>query len=245
MLDPGHGGRDPGAVAFGLQEKTVALNIARKLKAIFEKQDPELKVGLTRSSDRFIPLRKRPRLAKKFGADLFISIHVNANPIKRFHGVETYFLNLTDNADALQVAARENASTSKSISDLNDILGDLLRDTNIVESSTLAKTLQTSLVGTLRLQNRVRNLGVKQAPFLVLMGAEMPSVLVEVGFITNRGENKRLKKKSYQRRIAYGIHAGLQNYIKYQNLLAADPSGGAGRRKKPPTQAVIKKGQDL
>jgi N-acetylmuramoyl-L-alanine amidase len=222
MLDPGHGGHDPGAVGFGVQEKEVALRIALRLRALLAERHPDLRVGMTRETDAFIPLQERPLKAKAFGADLFVSIHLNANEIERFHGVETYFLNLTRDSGALQVAARENATTEKHVSDLNEILVDLLRDTTIVESSELAKVLQTSLVGTLHGRHpRVRDLGVKQAPFLVLMGAEMPGVLVEVGFVTNRGENRRLQDDAYLNRIADGIYEGLRRYIERQNIVAS------------------------
>lgn len=225
MIDPGHGGRDPGAVAFGLQEKNVVLKIAGHLRALLKKKHRKLQVGMTRESDRFISLQNRPLLAKQFGADLFVSIHLNANPFQRFHGVETYFLNLTRDASALRVAARENATTEKRVSDLNAILVDLLRDTNIVESSALARTLHASLLETLQSGHRnVRNLGVKQAPFLVLMGAEMPGVLVEAGFVTNRRENKRLRDTAYLDKIAEGIYEGLRRYIEQQNPVAAHPS---------------------
>lgn len=222
MLDPGHGGRDPGAVAFGLMEKHVALDIAHRIERLLAQRSPDLKVGLTRDDDQFIALKDRPRLAKSFGADLFVSIHLNASTIERFRGVESYFLNLTDDDSALKVAARENDTTTESVSDLNLILADLLRDTNMVESSTLAQTLQESLVGSLRDRNaRIRNLGVKQAPFLVLMGAEMPSVLVEAGFVTNRLENRRLRNEAYLERISEGFYDGLRQYIEQQDLLAS------------------------
>ena len=137
--------------------------------------------------------------------------------------METYFLNLTSDASALQVAARENLSTEKQIGDLNAILRDLLQDTNIVESSKLAGFLQASLITGLRARYKVRNLGVKQAPFMVLIGAEMPGVLVEAGFLTNRRENKRLRSKRYLRRIAEGIYEGLQKYIQEQTYALDGP----------------------
>ncbi len=222
MLDPGHGGHDPGASGFGLKEKHLALNIAKRLREYFKRHHPQLRVGLTREKDTFIKLSDRPQIAKAFGADLFISIHLNANSIERFHGVETYFLNLTQDASALQVAARENNTTTQSVNDLNIILADLLRDTTIVESSELARTLQSTIVGTLRNHTRkVKDLGVKQAPFLVLMGAEMPSVLVEAGFLTNRGENRRLRNDEYIDRIAKGFYEGLRRFIKQQEILAS------------------------
>ncbi|HEX7928770.1 MAG TPA: N-acetylmuramoyl-L-alanine amidase, partial [bacterium] len=218
MLDPGHGGHDPGALADGMEEKTVALAIAKELRTVLQEKHPELRVGLTRENDTFIPLNKRPELAKQFGADLFVSIHLNANPITRFQGVETYFLNLSSDATAMAVAARENATSEKKVSDLNGILLDLLRDTNILESSKLAAALHTSLVEQLRDTRPVRDLGVKQAPFMVLIGAEMPSVLVEAGFLTNPEEASQLKQRTYQRSIAEGIYAGLEKYIEDQDV---------------------------
>jgi N-acetylmuramoyl-L-alanine amidase len=218
MLDPGHGGHDPGATAFGLVEKDLALIIAEDLKAVLQREHPDLRVGMTREDDRFVPLGRRPELAKSFGADLFVSIHLNAHTIERFQGVETYFLNLTSDASALQVAARENATSEKRVGDLNGILFDLMRDTNILESSKLAAAMQTSLVEELRGSHQVRDLGVKQAPFMVLIGAEMPSVLVEVGFVTNPEESGRLKDAGYLRSIAEGIHAGLRKYIEDRDV---------------------------
>jgi len=222
MIDPGHGGHDPGALGYGVAEKDLALQIGKDLRNLIHRHHPELRVGMTRDSDVFIPLQERPQIARRFGADLFVSIHLNANPIKRFHGVETYFLNLTNDRHALQVAARENATSEQGTSALNDILLDLLRDSTLIESGQLAKTVQASLVGTLRDDHSgVRDLGVKQAPFLVLMGAEMPSVLVEVGFITNRRENQRLRESQYLEQIAQGIYDGLGRYIEQQNIVAA------------------------
>jgi N-acetylmuramoyl-L-alanine amidase len=226
VLDPGHGGHDPGASAYGLKEKDLTIRIAEALRELIRRRRPDLNVVMTREDDRFVPLQARPRLAREVGADLFVSIHVNAHDIQRFAGVETYFLNLTTDASALEVAARENASTEKQVSDLNAILLDLLRDTNIIESGRLAKTLQASLVDELQAGHPVRDLGVKQAPFMVLLGSEVPSVLVEAGFITNREENRRLRDQSYQQRIAEGIYAGLSAYMDDQAIAgqAASPS---------------------
>jgi N-acetylmuramoyl-L-alanine amidase len=223
MLDPGHGGHDPGAVAFGVEEKDLALEIAQRLRAILQKRHPDVRVGMTRNDDRFIPLGQRPKLAKAFGADLFVSIHLNASPAEKLQGVETYFLNLTSDATALRVAARENATSEKKVSDLNVILLDLLRDTNILESSRLAQALHTELVDTLRVGTPVHDLGVKQAPFMVLIGAEMPSVLVEAGFVTNAQESDRLKSDAYLDKIATGIYAGLDKYISNEDIAQAKP----------------------
>ncbi|MDH4247600.1 MAG: N-acetylmuramoyl-L-alanine amidase [Deltaproteobacteria bacterium] len=220
MIDPGHGGEDPGAIGFGVYEKTITLEIAKRLREILRKAHPEIEVGMTRDADVFIPLAERPEIARKFQADLFVSVHLNANPIERFYGVETYFLNLTSDQGALAVAARENSSTEKKVSDLNNILFDLLRDSNIVESSKLARNLQSSLLDTLRDKHQaIRDLGVKQAPFLVLIGAEMPSVLVEAGFLTNRKENQRLRENAYLQQIAQGIYDGVRRYIEEYNVV--------------------------
>ena len=224
VIDPGHGGRDPGATAFGVKEKHVSLQLSQALKAVFEKHRPDIRVSLTRDRDVFLPLGQRPAIAKSKGADLFISIHLNAHTEERFHGIETYFLNLTSDASALRVAARENLSTDRQIGDLNGILRDLLQDTNIVESSKLAQFLQSSLVSELRGGYKVRNLGVKQAPFMVLIGADMPSVLVEAGFLTNRRENRRLRDRNYLRKIAEGIYGGLQKYIQEQTYALDTPN---------------------
>ncbi len=232
MIDPGHGGHDPGAMAFGLQEKDLALAIALRLRDLVARRHPDVRVGMTREEDRFIPLARRPKLAKAFGADLFVSIHLNASQVERFHGVETYFLNLTSDSSALEVAARENATSEKKVSDLNVILLDLLRDTNILESSKLAQALHTELVDTLKEANPVRDLGVKQAPFMVLIGAEMPSVLVEAGFVTNRLESERLKNANYLDRIADGIYAGLDKYMSGEDIVQARP------RSRPATRLV-------
>ncbi|MBI3992727.1 MAG: N-acetylmuramoyl-L-alanine amidase, partial [Candidatus Lambdaproteobacteria bacterium] len=231
VIDPGHGGHDPGAIGFGLQEKDLALDIAQRLRTAIERNRPGLRVGMTREDDRFVALEDRPRIAKDQGADLFISIHLNANSTERISGIETYFLNLTADAAAIQVAARENALTEKKVSDLNLILTDLLQDANILESNRLARTLQASLVGQLLPGFPVRNLGVKQAPFLVLIGSEMPSVLVEAGFITNRAESKRFRESHYREKIAEGIYAGLSDYI----------SGDSLADKKPPLPVKLAK----
>ena len=230
VLDPGHGGRDPGATAFGLKEKQVVVEIAKALREIFRRERPDIRVVLTREDDRFIRLSERSKIAHRLRADLFVSIHVNAHEIERFFGIETYFLNLTSDASALRVAARENASTEMQVGDLNAILLDLLRDTNIIESGALAKTLQTSLVSRLKPGYGVRDLGVKQAPFMVLLGSEVPSVLVEAGFITNRKENGRLKQRAYLQQIAQGIYEGLDAYIDQQTLSASPPPSPAVAR---------------
>jgi len=213
VLDPGHGGKDPGAIWRGLREKDLVLDIARrtakKLRKLLHCQ-----VLLTRNRDVFLPLEDRTAFANTHDADLFVSIHINASPSHRLNGVETYFLNLASDEESLRVAARENATTQRSISDLQVILNDLMLNSKINESNRLARSVQRNLVKTLRRTYKVRNLKVKQAPFYVLIGARMPAILVETGFITNPTEHRRLASPRYRQQLAEGIARGIADYVK-------------------------------
>ncbi|MEE8317848.1 MAG: N-acetylmuramoyl-L-alanine amidase [Candidatus Omnitrophota bacterium] len=219
IIDPGHGGRDPGAIGGnGLKEKDVMLKLAN---LVAEKVRRELKcqVILTRRSDISLPLEKRTAIANIKKADLFISLHLNAHKYKKVRGVETYFLNIALDEDAMNLAARENATSRKNISDLQMILNDLMLNTKINESNRLAGFVQKGLVKELqRKYKKIRNRGVRQAPFYVLIGAEMPAVLVEVGYITNTMENRRFKGETYLKRAASGIVKGIDTYIKDMEL---------------------------
>jgi len=214
VIDAGHGGKDPGARGpTGLREKDVVLKIAKRVARKL-KRDLNCRVILTRKSDRYLPLTQRTAIANASKADLFVSIHANAAPTRRLRGVETYFLNFALDADAMRVAARENATSEKRISELKSILNDIMKNSKVNESSRLARKVQVNLVGTLkRHYKNIRNLGVKQAPFFVLIGARMPSVLVEVSFISNREEERRLKSPAYLDTIAAGIAKGIERYI--------------------------------
>ncbi len=219
IIDPGHGGRDPGAIGGdGLKEKDVMLKLAN---LVAEKVRRELKCQaiLTRSSDISLPLEKRTAIANIKKADLFISLHLNAHKYKKVRGVETYFLNIALDEDAMNLAARENATSRKNISDLQMILNDLMLNTKINESNRLAGFVQKGVVKELqRKYKKIRNRGVRQAPFYVLIGAEMPAVLVEVGYITNTMENRRFKGETYLKRAASGIVKGIDSYIKDMEL---------------------------
>ncbi|MCG8335920.1 MAG: N-acetylmuramoyl-L-alanine amidase, partial [Proteobacteria bacterium] len=161
-----------------------------------------------------IELEARTAFANKHRGDLFISIHANASLKKHVSGVETYFLNLTTDEDALTLAAKENQTSLKSISDLQTILNDLMVNSKIKESRDLAEVIQSSMVDvTGRSNHKMKDLGVKQAPFTVLIGAQMPSVLVETGFISNAKENKVLRNETYKKVIANGIYQGIKQYI--------------------------------
>ena len=215
VIDPGHGGKDPGAMGpSGLKEKDVVLGIALKLQ---EKIRAKLGLDaiLTRSSDKFMPLEERTALANTQKADLFVSIHTNANKNKRVQGISTYILNVATDKEAARLAAFENAVSTKRISDLEKILNDLMLNSKINESSRLADAVQQGLIkGLPRSYRGIKDLGVKQAPFYVLIGAQMPSIMVEVSFITNRWEEKRLASDGYQDAVAEGILAGIQSYIR-------------------------------
>lgn len=215
VIDPGHGGKDPGCNARGgVKEKNIVLSIARILKKKI-KEEIGCEVFLTRNRDVFLPLERRTAIANMKKADLFISLHVNAHRNRKISGLETYFLNMATDERSVMVAARENATSQKNISDLQTILNDLMLNTKIAESSRLAHEVQKGMVSRVRKKYKsARSLGVKQAPFYVLIGAQMPSVLVETGFLTNRTEKKRLLSKKYQESVAEGICAGIKTYIK-------------------------------
>ena len=215
VIDPGHGGKDPGCLSRGgAKEKDIVLSIAKVLAKKIEREIG-CDVYLTRNKDIFLPLERRTAIANMKKADLFVSLHVNAHRRKSIYGLETYFLNMATDERSMMVAARENATSEKNISDLQMILNDLMLNTKINESSRLAHEVQKGMVyRTKKKYRRVINLGVKQAPFYVLIGAQMPAILVETGFMTNPTEKKRLLSKKYQECVAEGICAGIKAYIK-------------------------------
>ena len=216
VIDPGHGGRDFGAPGYlkGVHEKKVVLQLARRLaKKIRDKLHCE--VFLTRNGDRNLTLEERTAIANTKNADLFISIHTNAARDRRAYGIETFFLNLATDNDAILVAARENATSTKNISDLQTILSDLMQNAKINESSRLAVHVQRSTSRHLKkYYSRIKNKGVKQAPFYVLLGAQMPSILIETAFISNSRECKRITNAKYQDRMVEAIVNGIRQYIK-------------------------------
>jgi N-acetylmuramoyl-L-alanine amidase len=226
VIDPGHGGKDPGTDLGGIQEKDITLDMAKKLAAKI-KEIVGCDVLLTRDKDVAIPLEERTAFANENKADLFISIHVNAHKQSSVYGLETYFLNMATDERAVMVAARENATSEKNISDLQSILNDLMLNTKISESSKLAYKVQNGMMSNIKKTYKVRkDLGVKQAPFYVLIGAEMPAVLIETGFITNPTEKKRLLNDSYKKLLTDGITSGINSYIKSIEPAAYDNTGG-------------------
>lgn len=217
VIDPGHGGKDFGAPGFipGVHEKDVVLQIARRTARKI-REELNLEAILTRNEDRYLTLEERTAFANTQRADLFVSIHTNASRDPRAYGTETYFLNLATDDEAIRVAAMENATSTKNISDLHSILNELLRNAKINESSRLAEMVQASLVRNLEKNgySRVKDKGVKQAPFYVLLGARMPSILVETAFISNREECRLLTTPAFQEHLAEAIVHGIRAYIR-------------------------------
>lgn len=213
VLDPGHGGNDPGAIGInGIAEKDVVLRVAKKLAQKLRKE-MGVEVVLTRRDDTFIPLPDRTAIANAEGADLFISLHVNASVDAAAKGIETYYLDNTTDEAALRLAARENGVSRNNITDLQFILSDLTQSGKLEESITLASRLQASMVSLVgQKYGEVKDLGVKKAQFFVLVGAKMPSVLVEMSFITNKFEGRALGQSRYQDALVESLYEGIKKY---------------------------------
>lgn len=216
VIDPGHGGHDPGAIANGVTEAELVLDVALRLEKLLQDQ-PGFEVVLTRRTNDFIALEERTALANKETADLFLSIHANSSPQRDTRGIETYFLNFASNSHAEAVAARENASSVKAMRNLPQLVKAITTNNKLAESREFANIVQTSLLRQARTQNKsVKDLGVKQAPFVVLLGAEMPSVLAEIAFVTNRSDATLLKQPAYRQRIAQALRDAV---LRYQSSL--------------------------
>jgi len=214
VIDAGHGGRDPGASGPGYSESALTLDIALRVEKLLAKE-PGVEVVLTRRADDYVPLQERTAIANREGADLFVSIHANASRNRNARGVESYLLNFASTPDAAAVAARENASSTLTMSHLNDLVKQIALHSKLDESRDLAGHVQNALVRKLRTSNNgLRDLGVKQAPFVVLVGAAMPSVLVEVAFLTHREEGRLLGTGSYRQRIAESLLDGIRRYLR-------------------------------
>jgi len=216
VIDPGHGGKDPGTMHNGIKEKDVVLDVSKQLYRLIKNKYKNINVYLTRNRDVFIPLEARTAFANRKKADMFISLHINAAPNRNARGIETYVLNVTNDKKALEVAAKENSTTQKSMSDLQGILKDIMLNSKLEESLQLASFVQKSLHKNIY-KSQKYDLGVKQAPFYVLVGAKMPAVLVESGFVTNSSEAKMLKTSRHREKIAEGIFNGLKEYLSIFN----------------------------
>lgn len=230
VIDPGHGGKDFGAPGFfpGVHEKDIVLSISKRVAARV-RESLGLEAILTRTGDRYLTLEERTALANARKADLFVSIHTNASRNPRAYGIETYFLNLATDDESIRVAAMENATSKKNISDIHSILNELMRNAKISESRGLAGTVQKALIEhlTYRGYRRVKDKGVKQAPFYVLLGARMPSILIETSFISNPDECRLLVTSPYQNHLAESIVSGIKGYIKAINPEAIRASKGS------------------
>jgi len=214
VLDPGHGGTDPGCVGSGGEkEKDIVLDLCLRLQKLLAGIQG-VEVVLTRETDIFIPLENRTVIANQKQSDLFVSVHVNSSLNPQRTGVETFYLNLSLDPDVDQTAARENATSTKSIGQMRDILTKIVQNSKIVESRDLAHKVQGRLVDALSASySEVRNLGAKGGPFWVLIGSNMPSILVEVSHLSNAREAARLKEEAYRQKIAQGIYDGLVDYM--------------------------------
>lgn len=211
VLDPGHGGHDTGTIGpGGLREKDLVLDVALRLgRLIGERMGSE--VIYTRTDDRYVPLEARTELANQSQADLFLSIHANSSRLRSAAGPETFYLNFTTAPDALEVAARENAPSARTIHELQDLVLKIAQKEKVQESREFASRVQKALYRNLRLSPG-RNRGVKKAPFVVLIGAQMPSVLAEVAFLSNPREERLLKQPEYRQRLAEALYRGLFEY---------------------------------
>lgn len=214
VIDPGHGGSDPGCIGKkGTQEKKVVLDVSIRLKKLLD-QNKNLEVILTRETDIYLPLEDRTVIANQKLADIFISIHANAHRNKKRSGVETFYLNFSQDPSVNEIAAQENATTTKNISKMKEIIKKIVQNSKIVESKELAGKIQTNLVKSLSEKYKnIKDLKVKGGPFWVLIGGEMPSVLVEISYLSNSKGESRLRRPQYRQQIAQGIYEGIMDYI--------------------------------
>jgi N-acetylmuramoyl-L-alanine amidase len=227
VIDAGHGGHDTGTIGpNGLMEKDLVLDVALRLGALIT-QRLGAQVVYTRSDDVFIPLEDRTRIANDEKADLFISIHANSSPEPSATGVETYYFNLSSDKTGLDLATRENATAESAISDLNDLLHKAVLQTKLEESRDFAQKVQTSLwAGSVKMNNRSRDRGVRQAPFVVLIGATMPSILAEIGFVSNPHDEKLMKRTDQRQKIAEALFKGVSQYTNSLSHVQIARAGG-------------------
>jgi N-acetylmuramoyl-L-alanine amidase len=233
VIDAGHGGHDPGAIGpGGLQEKDLVLDVALRLEKLL-RAELGADVVMTRATDVFIPLEERTAIANARGADLFLSIHANSSRSRKARGIETYFLNFAKNAHAEEVAARENSISSATLKDLQNLVKAITLNSKIDESRDFAANIQEAMIGSLRPHYpEVEDRGVHQAPFYVLIGASMPSVLAEIAFVSHPQEEKILRKPEHRQNVARSLAEGVRTYLTALNRnqpfargLTASPRG--------------------
>jgi N-acetylmuramoyl-L-alanine amidase len=230
VIDAGHGGHDTGTIGpTGLMEKDLCLDVALRLGKIIQQRLPGADIVYTRSDDTFIPLEERTGIANQAKADLFISIHANSSQDHAARGVETYYLNLKGSAEAMEVAARENASSEQGVHDLEDLVKKIARNEKIDESKEFAEDIQDSLAKRMQKASKtVKNRGVRKAPFVVLIGADMPSILTEISFLSNPADEKLLKQPEYRQRVAEGLYQGVASYLQSLNSMTLNMPGKTG-----------------
>ena len=235
VIDAGHGGHDTGTIGpHGLMEKDLCLDVALRLGAEIEEKLPGAEVIYTRKDDTFIPLEERTRIANEAKADLFLSIHANSSHDPAARGVETYYLNFATSAESMEVASRENAYSQQSLHDLQDLIQKIARNEKIEESKEFANDVQDNLTERLQLVSRgEKNRGVKKAPFVVLIGANMPSVLSEISFVSNPGDEKLLRKPDQRQRIADGLYRGVSEYLDSLNSITVNKQRLVSENKLP------------
>jgi len=235
VIDPGHGGHDTGTIGpTGLMEKDLCLDVALRLGKIIEQRLPGADVIYTRSDDTFVPLEERTNIANQAKADLFISIHANSSRDSGARGIETYYLNLKGSAEAMEVAARENATAQEGVHNLESLVKKIAQTEKIDESKEFAQDIQDSLAN--RIQKNAKNIknrGVRKAPFVVLIGADMPSILTEISFLSNPADEKLLKQPEQRQRLAEGLFQGISSYLQNMNSMTVNLPG-----KKRPGQPV-------
>jgi N-acetylmuramoyl-L-alanine amidase len=241
VIDAGHGGHDDGTIGpHGVLEKDVVLDVALRLSKLVEER-LGAEVVLTRSDDTFIPLHERTAIANQRHADLFLSIHANSSPAREVGGTETFFLNFTNAPDALNVAARENAGSDKTVGELKDLIQTITLNDKIEESHTFAQDIQNSIQAQAARSNpAAHNRGVKRAPFVVLIGASMPSVLAEIGFLSNSRDESNLGKPEYRQKVAEALYKGLSQYS--QSLSHFDAAHELARSDSKTTEKPVPSG---
>ncbi|MDP9337513.1 MAG: N-acetylmuramoyl-L-alanine amidase [Acidobacteriota bacterium] len=219
VIDAGHGGHDTGTIGpTGLMEKDLCLDVALRLGKIIKQRLPGAEVVFTRADDSFIPLEERTAIANEAHADLFISIHANSSQDHGARGIETYYLNLKGSPEAMEVAARENAVSNVGVHDLEDLIKKIARNEKIDESREFAEDIQNSLASRVqKTAKTVKNRGVRKAPFVVLIGADMPSILTEISFLSNPADEQLLKKPEHRQRVAEGLYQGVASYLQSLN----------------------------
>ena len=230
VIDAGHGGHDTGTIGpTGLMEKDLCLDVALRLGKIIEQRLPGADVVYTRSDDSFIPLEERTNIANQAKADLFISIHANSSRDHAARGIETYYLNLKGSAEAMEVAARENATAQGGVHELQDLVLKIARTEKIDESKELAEDIQDSLSKRIQKTNKpVKNRGVRKAPFVVLIGADMPSILTEISFLSNPADEQMLKKPEQRQKVAEGLYQGVVGYLESMNSVTMNRPAKTG-----------------